>query len=114
MKKTKLYKDTVTDLNIEYRRLIEHFRIGDWRKTYLTVFELVLSQNLPGESLWENETYFRITHKYPLKTKNGDYVSRDLFLLYMMMYEKIMREVGLVGVAAEEPPETPVFDLEDD
>ncbi len=114
MKKTKLYKDTVTDLNIEYRRLIDHFRIGDCRKTYLIVFELVLSQNLPGESLWENPTYFRVSHKYPLRTRNGDYVSRDLFQLYIMLYEKIMRDVGLVGAAAEEPPETPVFDLEDD
>ncbi len=65
------------------------------------------------QSLWENERYIRITAKYPLPKNEDDYVSREIFKLYMILYEYIMRDIGLIGKKTEPKTETKVFDMGD-
>ena len=111
--KTNLYKDTISDLNAEYRNLLQLYLIGDCRTVYLRKFELILSQNCPGSTLWAMPTYFRIAHRYPLPEEVSNFVSRKKFYLYLQLYELIMREIGLIGKPAEEAPEMKMFDMGD-
>lgn len=111
VQKTTLYKDTITDLNREYRILVNHYLWGDTRAIYLRKFELILSQNCPGCMLWEIPAYSRISHRWPLPKNIVDYVSRDTFYLYLMLYEKIMREIGLIGQVKEDTPDMKMFDM---
>lgn len=111
--KTPLYKDTITDLNRLHRGLMHKYKFGDTRAVYLKEFELALSMNCPNQSLWSMERYVRISQHYPLPKDVQSYIGRDLFFLYMMLYEYIMRDIGLIGRKNEEPPTTKVFDLND-
>ncbi len=113
--KTSLYKDTVTDLNRYHRFLMRRYMVGDTRPRYLRAFELILSQNCPEHSLWENERYIRVTRKYPLPEKDDsmDYVPVSQFYIYLMLYEYIMRDVGLIGKKTEPIPEMKIFDMKD-
>ncbi len=109
--KTALYKDTVSDLNQEYRALLNSYLIGDCRVVYLRKFELILSQNCPGSMLWSMPTYIRATRHAPLPDEPSSYVSRKKFFFFLQIYEAIMREIGLVGQAAEPEKEMKIFDM---
>lgn len=112
MPKTTLYKDTITDLNKLHSNLLRLYLLGQTRAIYLKQFELALSMNCP-KSLWEMERYVRVSKKYPLPENECDYVSRKKFKLYMILYEYIMRDIGLIGNKKGEPPTVKVFDLND-
>mgnify|MGYP004626574269 FL=1 len=113
--KTPLCKDTVTDLNRYHRFLMRRYMVGDTRPRYLRAFELILSQNCPKHSLWENERYIRVTREYPLPEKDDsmDYVPVCQFYVYLMLYEYIMRDVGLIGKKTEPIPKMKIFDMKD-
>ena len=113
--KTPLYKDTVTDLNRYHRFLVNRYMMGDTRPRYLRTFELILSQSCPERSLWENERYVRVTKEYPLPKKDNpmDYVPTSQFYLYLVLYEYIMRDVGLIGKKTEPAPEMKIFDMKE-
>ena len=86
------FKETITDMNNEYRNLLRAYKVKDTRVEYLSTFEqaLALNCNFP---LWENPRYFRITCKYPLPEEG--YTSIQKFKLYMM------RDAGLLNREAE-------------
>lgn len=92
------FKETITDMNNEYRNLLRAFKVKDTRVEYLNTFEqaLALNCNFP---LWENPRYFRITSKYPLPEEG--YTSLSKFKLYMMLYYYIMADAGLLNREAE-------------
>jgi len=92
------FKETITDMNNEYRNLLRAFKVKDTRVEYLNTFEqaLALNCNFP---LWENERYFRITLKYPLPEEG--YTSIQKFKLYLMLYFYVMRDAGLLNRDAE-------------
>ena len=92
------FKETITDMNNEYRNLLHAFKVKDTRVEYLNTFEqaLALNCNFP---LWENERYFRRTRKYPLPDEW--YTSLMKSKLYLMLYFYIMRDAGLLNREAE-------------
>ena len=92
------FKETITDMNNEYRNLLRAFKVKDTRVEYLNTFEqaLALNCNFP---LWENERYFRITNKYPLPEEG--YTSLKKFKLYLMLYFYVMKDAGLLNREAE-------------
>ena len=92
------FKETITDMNNEYRNLLRAFKVKDTRVEYLNTFEqaLALNCNFPQ---WENERYFRITNKYPLPEEG--YTSLKKFKLYLMLYFYVMRDAGLLNREAE-------------
>ncbi len=92
------FKETITDMNNEYRQLLWAYKVKDTRVEYLHTFEqaLALNCNFP---LWENPRYFRITSKYPIDTVG--YTSIKRFKLYMMLYYYIMADAGLLNREAE-------------
>lgn len=106
-----LYKDTITGLNREYDVLLNLFLIGDCRVVYLKKFEMWLSLNCPEYPLWVNERYIRLSTKYPLPQNPEAYVSRKLFYLYLMLYEMVMRDIGLIGRKKEQSKSPAVFDM---
>ena len=109
--KTTLYKDTTTDLNRIHRFLMQRYLLGDTRARYLRMFELALSLNCPDQSLWEMERYKRVSKRYPLPNDSHEYITVKRFYLYLMLYEYIMRDIGLIGKKKEEPVEMKVFNL---
>lgn len=92
------YKDTITDMNREYRNLLTAFKFCDTQVMYLYTFELALEQNCDFQ-LCENPRYLRVTSKYPLPEKG--YVPLSKFRLYMMLYSYIMRDAGLLNREVE-------------
>ncbi len=92
------FKETISDMNREYRNLLKAFKVKDTRVEYLNTFEQALALNLDFP-LWENERYFRITSKYPLPEEG--YTSLQKFKLYLMLYFYVMRDAGLLNREAE-------------
>lgn len=92
------YKETISDMNEEYRNLLRAYKTGDTRVEYLETFEQALALNC-NTSLWENRRYFVITAKYPIPAKG--YTSRKKFKLYLMLYYYIMSDAGLLNREAE-------------
>lgn len=92
------FKETITDMNNEYRQLLWAYKVKDTRVEYLHTFEQALALNL-NFPLWENPRYFRITSKYPLRQEG--YTTLKKFKLYMMLYYYIMSDAGLLNREAE-------------
>ncbi len=111
-RKTKhLYKDTITGLNSQWEFLLSSFVLGDTRTLYLYRFEAWLSMNCP-KPLWRMERYARVASRYPLRPNTMGFVSRDYFRLYIILYEMIMRDIGMVGGRKDDgSPEVEVFDM---
>lgn len=112
---TNLFKETVSDLNVGWRELISFYSIGDTCAGYLRSFELCLSQNCPGQMLWQRDEYKAIASGYPLPDNPRTRIATGMFLNYLMVYEQIMREVGLIDKAPveihDETEDVLMFDL---
>lgn len=87
------YKETITDMNSIYTRLLRAGMLKDCRAEYLREFEAALGLNC-RTPLWQNPRYIRVSQLYPLP-RTG-YVSIEKFSLYMTLYEAIMRDNGLL------------------
>lgn len=107
---TGLFKDTVTDLNNGYRNLIQSFSEGDYCVSYLRTFEFVLSLNCPDQMMWNFEQYKELEAIQPLPDDMDARVTAKTFMAYLMVYEQIMRSVGLIDKAQRQ--ETVTDDLE--
>ncbi len=90
---TTKYKDTISDMNSLYSRLLHFQLIKDTRVEYLRAFESALGLNLP-EPLIKNPRYIRVTSVWPLNEKG--YTTEKKFRAYMLLYEEIMRDAGLL------------------
>ena len=91
-----VYKDTITPLNEAYWELIGYYSLGDTRVSYLKTFELTLSLNCPNKMLWNFDQYIVQAKLAPLPKDQRQRVDPETFLNYLMVYEQIMREVGLI------------------
>lgn len=115
MSETMLYKDTVTDLNQGYRDLLTCLNMGDTRAVYLHQFEHILSQTIPDQMIWQTERYRRLNAMAPIPESGRAKVHPGVFRNYLMVYEQIMRDAGLID---KSPVETSIgirmFDLGDD
>ena len=88
------YKETVSDMNVEYSNLLKAYKVGDTRVEYLETFEQALALNC-NSPLWENPRYFLITAKYPLPERGN--VGKQKFKLYLMLYYYVMADAGLLN-----------------
>lgn len=93
---TSLYKDTVVPLNNAWDMLVQLYGQGDTRVGYLRTFELTLSPNCPDEMLWQCEEYKAQEKLAPLPKDNRTRIDPDIFKDYLLVYEQIMRRVGLI------------------
>lgn len=82
-----------------YNDLRRYFAEGDYNADYLRTFETYLSPLLKEGFLVNHPKYKEITAQYPLPDEDADnqYIPAKGFLLYMRMYERIMRECHIVG-----------------
>ena len=94
--KALLYKETVQPMNQAYNELLAFYSQGDTRAAYLKTFELALSLNCPNRMLWQFPEYKAQEAKAPLPKDPRIRIDPDQFYNYMMVYEQIMREVGLI------------------
>ncbi len=92
------YKETIRDMNEEYRNLLWAYKVKDTRVEYLFTFEQALALNCDFP-IWANERYFRITAKYPLPEEG--YTTVKKYRLYLMLYYYIMSDAGLLNREAE-------------
>ncbi len=92
------YKETISDMNVEWRNLLNAFKVGDTRVEYLETFEMALALNC-DKPLWENPRYFIITANYPLPERGN--VGKQKFKLYLILYYYIMSDAGLLNREAE-------------
>ena len=114
MTEVALYKDTVTDLNVAYRELLGYMGVSDTRVGYLRDFEHVLSLTCPDKMLWQFEEYGELEALSPLPDDLRARVNPGVFRNYLMVYEQIMRKIGLVDKApVEQITAGDFFDLGD-
>lgn len=114
MTEVALYKDTVTDLNNGYRELLGYMGVSDTRVGYLRDFEHVLSLNCPDKMLWQFEEYRELEALSPLPDDLRARVNPGVFRNYLLVYEQIMRKIGLVDKAPiEQITAGDFFDLGD-
>ena len=99
---TGLFKDTITDLNASYREIVRYFSEGDYCVAYLRSFEFFLSPNCPDRMLWNFPQYKELEAIQPLPDDNNARVDARTYMAYLMVYEQIMREVGLVDKTPRE------------
>ena len=113
---TPLYKDCVTDINNGYRDLLRYYSRGDCRVGYLRAFELCLSQACPGKQLWKFDEYADVADVFPLGKDARAEVNQEVFRNYLMAYENIMRNIGLLDKDPQESTTGGIatFIMEDD
>lgn len=99
MTETVLFKDTITDLNACWREMVNNFSEGDYCVSYLRTFEFVLSPNCPGRMVWNFPQYKELEAILPLPRDMDVRVTAETYMAYMMVYEQIMREIGLIDKA---------------
>lgn len=94
---TRLYKDTITPLNSKWNGLCRAYGLSDTRVSYLKQFELALSQNCPNMMLWQMDIYKDLEKRCPLSEDDPrQKVPPGTFWAYMLVYEQIMRAIGLI------------------
>ncbi len=91
-----VYKDTVSPLNQAYNELLSLFSVGDTRSVYLRTFELTLSMNCPNKMLWNFDCYRDLARIAPIPDEPRVKIESGQFFNYLMVYEQIMREAGLI------------------
>jgi len=113
-KETKLFKDSVTDLNEGYRNLLQYEFIGDLSVGKLKHFEHQLSPALPGKMLHNWDEYKKLAEQFPLPPGISTRVDPEVFDQYVWLYESIMRKANLLDKDMEEDSpkdEIEAFDL---
>lgn len=91
-----IWKDTTTDLNIAFRELVSYLGVSDTRVGYLRDFEHVFSLTCPDMMLWTFPEYRELDALSPLPENVRARVSPGVFRNYLMVYEQIMRRIGLI------------------
>lgn len=110
--RTPLFKDVTTDLNQVYRECISMYQIGDTRTGYLRTFELVLSQCCPDMQVWNFPAYKSMI---PLPEDPRQRLSPGYYYNWLIVYEQIMREVGLIDkdpASSQSQSDIPTFEME--
>ncbi len=109
-----IFKDTTTDLNVAFRELVSYLGVSDTRVGYLRDFEHVFSLTCPDRMLWTFPEYRELDALSPLPENVRSKVSPGVFRNYLMVYEQIMRRIGLIDKApVEQITAGQFFDLGD-
>ena len=94
---TSLYKDLTTDLNASWRTMVQRYSLGDYCVSYLRTFEMCLSPCCPDNLLWNFEAYRELQALEPLPDEDDNArISGRVYRHYIMVYEQIMRQIGLI------------------
>ncbi len=93
---TTLFLEVVSGLNEGYRDLIRMYNIGDTKAGYLKAFEMCLSPACPSRQLWQFDSYRETERLIPLPDDPCEKVNPEVFRLWIVTYEQIMREVALI------------------
>ena len=82
-----------------YNDLRRYYDEKDYNASYLRSFEGYLSPLLKDNFLAKHPKYQEVTEMYPLPDEDDEnqYIKGKAFRLYLMMYERIMRECHIVG-----------------
>jgi hypothetical protein len=108
---TGLFKDTITDLNAGWREIVSYFSEGDYCVSYLRTFEFILSPNCPDKMLWNYPEYKELEAIQPLPDDMNARIDARTYMAYLMVYEQIMREVGLVDKTPREAQSTESIEM---
>lgn len=100
MTQTSLYKDLTTDLNAAWRTMVQRYSLGDYCVSYLRTFEFCLSPCCPDSMLWNFDQYRELQVIEPLPEEDDNIrITGKTYRHYIMVYEQIMREIGLIDKA---------------
>lgn len=91
--RTSLFKDVTTDLNQCYREAVMCYQLNDTKAGYLRTLEIFLSQCCPDRQLWNFPEYRELP---PLPVRARDRIPPESYYNFLIVYEQIMREVGLI------------------
>ncbi len=94
-----LYIQVTYGAEAAFNDLRRYYAEGDYNACYLRTFETYLSPLLKEGFLVNHPKYREVTSQYPLPDEDDDnqYIPSKGFLLYLRMYERIMRECHIVG-----------------
>lgn len=93
---TPFYLNTPVLLNRAYQELVMYYSMGDTRCSYLRTFELILSLSCPDVQLWNREIYKKTESLLPLPNDTTVMINAETFRLWLITYEQIMRDIGLI------------------
>jgi hypothetical protein len=111
---TPFYLNTPALLNKAYQELIMYYSLGDTKCSYLKTFELILSLSCPDVQLWNREIYKRTEDLLPLPEDRTMTINPETFRLWLITYEQVMRDIGLIDKnISEEPKEDAVSEVGD-
>ena len=104
---TPFYLNVPILLNQAYRELVTYYSIGDTKCCYLKTFELLLSMACPDKQLWNREIYQETEKLIPLPEDRTKTINPEAFRLWLITYEQVMRDIGLIDKnIVEEPKDT--------
>ena len=93
-----IYLNTVSPLNQAYMELLEHLKENDFRASYLTDFEQILSFSMMKHSLFEDEFYKKfVLENGQLPDDRYKQMTSKEFRARMTAFEMVMRDHGLIG-----------------
>lgn len=97
-----LYLNIVERLNTDYAKSIGALDIMDLRAFNLKAFEVSLSAAMPVP-LWSNDLYKEQQSKHPMPEDPFEVLSYEDFRSWLVVYEMVMRDVGLLGISKKKP-----------
>lgn len=91
-----IFLNVVESINNEYFQLRNCMKRMDTRVFNLKNFEIALSSAMT-KTLWETEKYKKQIEEYPLPMDPQQPVPYETFRSWVVVYELIMRDYGLIG-----------------
>ncbi|MCK9323255.1 MAG: hypothetical protein M0P07_04795 [Candidatus Methanomethylophilaceae archaeon] len=91
-----IFLNVVESINNEYFQLRNCMKRMDTRVFNLKNFEIALSSAMT-KTLWETEKYKKQIEEYPLPLDPQQPVPYETFRSWVVVYELIMRDYGLIG-----------------
>ena len=91
-----IYFNVVVRINDDYADLITHLKEMDTRALYLRIFEVSLSLGC-STPLWKVPIYVEQAKTTPMPADPYERMEFDAFRAWMVIYEQVMRDEGLVG-----------------
>ena len=84
---------------VAFEELRGYYGRRDYHAHYIRMFTITLSPMLKEDFLVNDPDYRAVTEAYPLPPENApnQYLQAEGFLLYIMMFEKIMRKNHIIG-----------------
>jgi len=96
---TGLYIPMQGPATLAYNDLIKYYSLQDYHAHYIRTFQLMLSPMIKKDFLVNDPDYRDVTSTYPLPDADDpcQYLPAEGFRLYIMMFERIMRNHNIIG-----------------